>query len=219
MKESFEKIVKMIKDYKPSVVVFDTLLRFHGADENDASEMNVIMQQFRQLAEMGPAVLILHQTNKGKDFRTSGRGSTEIPASVDLEFIVQEVNREKRVISIESGKTRIDRLDKILLQIVSRQTSLAVVPYDVQNDRSNAIAQIALDAGAEGIVAKDIREELAEDHGITISKAQLTRDLSKMVVDRSLLVTGENKKETKYVSSAYDLTGSLSKEQPKGSHS
>ena len=83
-KDKLRELGKMVQYYKPCLVVFDTLIKFHQRDENSSTEMTIIMKRIRQLANLGPAVLVLHQLNKTENARKGGRGSNEIQASADL---------------------------------------------------------------------------------------------------------------------------------------
>jgi AAA domain len=71
---------------KPLVIV-DSMVAFHGGDENDAGQMRAFMQQCRTLADLGAAVLLIHHDGKAqtaKDYR----GSSDFKAAVDVAFHV-----------------------------------------------------------------------------------------------------------------------------------
>lgn len=75
----------MAKELKP-LFVFDSLVRFHSGDENDAGHMAQVSRHFRALTAVGATVVLLH--HKGKptfDGRGSPyRGSSEIAGSCDI---------------------------------------------------------------------------------------------------------------------------------------
>lgn len=66
------------------LIVFDSLIRFHSADENSASEMSRVMGQLRALATAGATVVVLH--HKAKTETSSYRGSSDIVAGADAVF-------------------------------------------------------------------------------------------------------------------------------------
>jgi hypothetical protein len=71
---------------KPMIVV-DSFVRFHNADENSASEMACVMASLRDLANAGASVLVLH--HRAKSETSKFRGSTDIQAGVDMAFLIQ----------------------------------------------------------------------------------------------------------------------------------
>jgi hypothetical protein len=64
--------------------VFDSMIRFHGADENSATEMSHVMARLRELANVGASVIVLHHRSKSET--SSYRGSSEIVAGADAAF-------------------------------------------------------------------------------------------------------------------------------------
>ena len=69
---------------KPLIVV-DSLVSFHGGDENDATETRAYMQGFRRLADLGATLIVLHHSGKGESSKEY-RGSSDIKASVDVGY-------------------------------------------------------------------------------------------------------------------------------------
>jgi archaellum biogenesis ATPase FlaH len=86
------RLATFARDEKP-LMIFDSLVRFHDADENEASEMRNIMAHARRLADAGATVVLLH--HKPKSDESLYRGSSDILAAVDMAFIleVEEVSR------------------------------------------------------------------------------------------------------------------------------
>lgn len=87
-----DKVMDEAWAFEPTLVVFDSLTRFHTGDENDAGFINELFGGcFKPLArDTGATVVILHHTTKGTDdssFRRS-RGSGDITASIDAGFDV-----------------------------------------------------------------------------------------------------------------------------------
>jgi KaiC/GvpD/RAD55 family RecA-like ATPase len=80
------RLLKMASAEKP-LIVFDSLIRFHEADENDASEMRTVMAHARALAATGATVLILHHKPKSQEVRY--RGSSDILAGVDMAYTLE----------------------------------------------------------------------------------------------------------------------------------
>jgi putative DNA primase/helicase len=87
------------------LVIFDSLKRFHRADENSSTEMSVVMERFLALRDAGATVLLLHHA--GKDEKNKFRGSEEIGAAVDIAYKVSRDPKDKRTVNLEQYKNRI----------------------------------------------------------------------------------------------------------------
>ncbi len=67
------------------VLIVDSMIRFHTADENSATQMAPVMADLRQLATAGATVVVLHH-HKSKSETSSYRGSSDIVAGADVAF-------------------------------------------------------------------------------------------------------------------------------------
>jgi hypothetical protein len=84
------------------VIIFDSLTDWlDGANENDPSAMTDIMRKFRRLSRMGAGVILLHHADK---YRSGYRGSTAIPAGVDMAMKAQKT--EDGVLQVREEKFR-----------------------------------------------------------------------------------------------------------------
>lgn len=72
------------------LIVFDSLVRFHKGNENDAGEMAIAMGHFLELTKAGATVLLLHHA--GKDESKNVRGSTELEGAPDLAYRVSRTD-------------------------------------------------------------------------------------------------------------------------------
>jgi hypothetical protein len=66
------------------VLIVDSMIRFHTADENSATQMAPVMAALRELATAGASVIVLH--HKPKSETSSYRGSSDIVAGADAAF-------------------------------------------------------------------------------------------------------------------------------------
>lgn len=69
---------------KGPVLIIDSMIRFHSADENSATQMAPIMASLRQLATVGASIVVLH--HKPKSDTSAYRGSSDIVAGADAAF-------------------------------------------------------------------------------------------------------------------------------------
>ena len=79
-----------------SLLVFDSLRRFHTGSENAPEEMAVVMGQLRELTKSGATVMVLHHAGKAEG--SIYRGSTEILAGVDVAFSLDRDKQQTRVL-------------------------------------------------------------------------------------------------------------------------
>lgn len=84
---NFDKLLDEAIAYEPSMIVLDSLTRFHTKDENNAGEMASLFNDSINVLcrETGAAVILLHHTNKS-DSNSSyvkTRGSSDIGAAID----------------------------------------------------------------------------------------------------------------------------------------
>lgn len=110
MSYRFEQLKAELKDY--DLIVFDPLLAFYGADENDNSQARLFMQPFMNWCkETNKSVLFLHHSNKGDNSSTRGAG-----AFVDASRVCYEVNKvyqkDKKSLDLNSLHLRDIKLSK-----------------------------------------------------------------------------------------------------------
>src|ERR1019366_7262297 len=86
---------------KGPVLIIDSMIRFHRADENSATEMAPVMAFLRELATVGASVVVLH--HKSKSETSSYRGSTDIVAGADAAFAL---SRRDGLLELRTIKNR-----------------------------------------------------------------------------------------------------------------
>jgi len=79
-----------------SLLVFDSMRRFHTGSENAPDEMAVIMGYLRDLTKAGTTVLVIHHAGKAEG--NAYRGTTEILAGVDIAFSLEKTKEQTRVL-------------------------------------------------------------------------------------------------------------------------
>lgn len=70
------------------IFIFDSMVRFHKGDENDATQVAASMEHFRQLCALGASVVLLHHKGKPKSEGPTSpyRGTSEIAGACDIGF-------------------------------------------------------------------------------------------------------------------------------------
>lgn len=98
-----DSIAEKALELGAGLVVFDSLTRFMGdkVDENASGDMAKLMDCYRQLADSGLSVLILHHNRKdgtgGSNPAQSLRGSSDILAAVDCHIAVNRTGQSETV--------------------------------------------------------------------------------------------------------------------------
>lgn len=98
-----DDVIEEALDFEPTLVVLDSLTRFHTEDENHAGAMaSLFHNAIKPLArETGAAVVLIHHANKtdsNSSYKRS-RGSGDIPASVDAGYDVREVGENSLAVA------------------------------------------------------------------------------------------------------------------------
>lgn len=102
-KKEAEKVAQLVFKYQPSLVVFDSLKALTpGVDENDATQMEEAMGRFRGIAQIGPAVVLLHHNTLASQ-RPRGSGAIFNEVDGHLNLIV---NRRREWIDARIEKRR-----------------------------------------------------------------------------------------------------------------
>jgi hypothetical protein len=96
------RLLKIARERRP-LLIFDSLIRFHSADENSATEMAEVMHNLRALANVGATVVALHHKPKAEGAHY--RGSSDIAGGVDTAFSVSR-DRQAGILRLECFKSR-----------------------------------------------------------------------------------------------------------------
>lgn len=107
--ELISQITTYAKEKEIGLIIFDSLVRIHNFDENDASKMSRVFESLKQINKEGIAVLLTHH-NRKQGFMKSNpsqdmRGSSDILAAIDCHIAIER--DENNVLIITQTKLRI----------------------------------------------------------------------------------------------------------------
>ena len=115
---NFDRLLDEAITYQPTMIVLDSLTRFHTKDENNAGEMAGLFNDSINVLcrETGAAVLILHHTNKSESnssyVRT--RGSSDIGAAIDCGIEARKTGASTfNLVHFKSRRTQAGGLTKV----------------------------------------------------------------------------------------------------------
>ena len=116
---------------KINLVIFDSLVRMHTKEENDARQMASVFEPFKELMREDVAVLFTHHHRKqtmGMKYSVSQglRGSSDILAAVDSHLGV-EYDSSRKMLTLTQGKSRqAEAVQPFEVSIVKGQDSLSL---------------------------------------------------------------------------------------------
>jgi hypothetical protein len=96
------RLLEIAKELQP-LIIFDSLIRFHGADENSAKDMAQVIEGLRMLVDAGATVATLH--HKGRAEGSQYRGSSDIIGGPDTAYSVSR-DREAGTLRLDCFKSR-----------------------------------------------------------------------------------------------------------------
>ena len=122
-KNSIEKLISFAKDKNIKLIVFDSLVRIHGADENDATKMAGVLGLLTKFTKEGIAVIFTHHNRKQGPFRSNPsqdmRGSTDILASVECHLAVERKPKEDYLIITQTKLRQGQEIKPFKLNIIN----------------------------------------------------------------------------------------------------
>ena len=94
----YDWMVKIIKENKYGVIIFDMLDSIHEKNENDNSEMKVINKRLiRLINETGVTIILLHQhrkeDNRTKSSQDSAQGAGDIIHKASSHLIIEQLDK------------------------------------------------------------------------------------------------------------------------------
>ena len=107
---SVEDIIKFCKSNNIKLAIFDSLVRIHSSDENDAMKMSKVFNLLKRFVKEDITVVFTHHNRKQGILRSSNpsqdmRGSSDILASVDCHLAIDRKPKEN-LITIHQTKLR-----------------------------------------------------------------------------------------------------------------
>ena len=174
-KSGCEELIDVIREIDPVFIVIDSLIRIHGHQEDSSVEMAVVIKSLRQIANGGGTILLLHHHNKGTgSLETRARGSSDIPASVDLELSLYE--KGERLI-LQSVKSRFRPFEPVALEIYDEDGIPDIkLAISIEDEVRGAIRECAQGEPVDFATIKDH----VESQGIDIGTQRLRNIVNSM---------------------------------------
>lgn len=153
------------------LIIVDSMVAFHGGDENDAGEMRAFMQQCRTVADLGATALVVHHDGKA-DTSKDYRGSSDFKASLDEGFHITNLpgsDGRLGTICLRCYKSRFGFSGELLYRYNAGQFVRDQDPSGPSQTISERLTELL--RGNPGI-KKTAFEKLASDSGLGRNKAR-----------------------------------------------
>lgn len=115
------------------LIIFDTLLKFHGGDENSSRDMGKISKHLTKIRNAGATVVVLH--HKGKGTGSAYRGSSEIVGGVDVAYSLSKDKEDGKILSLKGIKNRFVSEPSLTLEVISTEESFKIEDISREKER------------------------------------------------------------------------------------
>lgn len=127
------------ENFKPEVIAIDTFARsMVGADENEAKDTGLWIEQADRLRQIGFGVIFLHHTKKSTEFGVQYRGSTAIIGAMDTAMTLVR-NGDLCTLSVTKQKDHDEgpdlRFRRVLVDTGGDDQSCVLVPAPILDER------------------------------------------------------------------------------------
>lgn len=176
--DDHEALIQLVRDIKPTLIVFDTFARMSlGIEENSAKDMGPTVEKFLALVRAAGtecAGLIVHHA--GKDNTKGLRGSTALLGAVDAVWKVSPEGKGMRleVEAINAGETpeplwftvTSEELDPLPNEDTPRSVGVFTGTHfgEIAEGYEKVLADLVADYGAEGLTTKAVADLYNEAH-------------------------------------------------------
>lgn len=196
---SVESLRRLLAEYQPVLVVVDSLIRVHSADENSASEMARVFEIVKELVrEFSCALLFADHQRKPGQFNVSAdqllRGSTEKAAFVDT---LLSLKKQEEHLVVEHSKSRFaEPVPAFLVRIHDPQPGQTTVLYAGE---AEAIKEAARLEAAQAFLTTALPEEVSTSRKKLVEQAK-EAGISEKALDTALKAgeqTGQFERENR----------------------
>lgn len=144
-----EELLAECADHNIKLVIFDSLVRFHSAKENDSIEMSKILNLFKTLNDSGITTLILHHNRKTSSNGGVGgggemvRGSSDILASCDVHLSIARRERAKKIVISQTKNRYMEEVEPFSVQFQAIDENRSEFEFlGEEKDKANQMVEL-----------------------------------------------------------------------------
>lgn len=203
--KSVKTVLETCKQHSITVIIIDSLIRVHKADENSAGEMAAVFAHLRHFTEQGITVIVTQHNRKPGQNSSAGnsndmRGSSDILAAVDCHIAV--VRKDKQVTFHQTKQRYAEEINPVEVSVVLDGDSFRFeytgsIPKE-DKDKALQDSVISLFGKHDELCQKDILQLLKKD-SVETNEHTLRKILSAMVKG-GVLTISHGQGNTKYYS-------------------
>lgn len=83
--EHLERLVMIVSQLRPKLILIDSFRQAHDADENDAGQVAKVLRGMKRLLALGATIAVIHHSTKaGGSLRGSGAIAADADATIDV---------------------------------------------------------------------------------------------------------------------------------------
>jgi len=164
------RLLEIARERRP-LIIFDSLIRFHSAEENSATEMAEVMGNLRALANVGATVFALHHKPKAEGAHY--RGSSDIAGGVDTAFSISR-DRQAGILKLECFKSRFVEEFSITLRPELTDAGDFVVTEAPEASKKHEFADT---------LSQIIRDKPGQTQGEVVAKSNVPRSRGRSILE------------------------------------
>jgi predicted transcriptional regulator len=195
------EVIEYCDLYDIKLVTFDSLVRIHDANENDAKEMASVFRAMREITKRGITVVIAHHNRKpsGNSSNPSHemRGSSDILAALDCHLALARIDHKSLLLT--QTKVRLaEELPALELQVVSDEEKLELVymgslePREDKREIARTVILAVLDAHEPGLNQRQLLDTLKRMH--TAINARTLRSILEKMQEEGIIIKGQGQR-------------------------
>jgi RecA-family ATPase len=187
--DSVKKLIRVAKKKDIGVIIFDSLVRIHKEDENNATAMASVFKLLKRITAENITIIFTHHHRKRGNNPSGGsqemRGSSDILAALDCHISVDREQGDDFVVITQNKSRYAPEIGSFKLNIVKGEIGLSFeIDGDIEVVKSNkfiieeAIVQ-ALTLNTELCKANILR--ILKQDGIKVGNSTLLKTIKRMV--------------------------------------
>ncbi|HVW99796.1 MAG TPA: AAA family ATPase [Candidatus Babeliaceae bacterium] len=191
--KQIEATLAFCESNRISLIIIDSLIRVHSADENSAREVSKVFAQLRKFTKAGIAVLVTQHHRKGNQHSTGGasemRGSSDILAAVDSHVAV--TRKDTYYLTFTQEKQRYDvELEPFQVKVHIDNGSFRFEHLGAQAkpvDKATTLYTVVCDLLSEhGEVAKGELIKMIKEKGVKTYRQEMDDLFERWVAEKAL---------------------------------
>lgn len=198
-------IAQKARELGTGLIVFDSFTHFNSADENASGDMSKLMDYYRQLADAGFSVLILHHNRKevAGQFNPAQamRGSSDILAAADCHIAVSRVGQSEFVKLMQTKNRDIWEPVPFELRFHENASEFEYVgngksATELHREHLDAVKDYVTDC--PGHSKRQLQKLVKESTGLKVGQAKIGELLDELVAKQELNMEFGDRNSYKY---------------------